>query len=493
MVDSPPGGYLDRVTETLITIGIEALHVLAALVLLLSGRRQPAATLAWLFAIIFLPFIGLACYYLFGARRFQREADRAAQAADRIQEVAGKVSSAVEEQWPDEAGERTRSLVSLGSRVSNRPASPGNAVEMLVDGAATYGAMIRAIGAAKDHIHVLFYIIQPDETGVALRDRLARRAKEGVDVRVLVDGVGSMGLPGDFFDPVIQAGGSAAEFKPVRKFFFRERWRDRIDFRNHRKVVVIDGRIGFTGGINVGREYLGLDPELGKWRDTHVRIEGPAVNSLQKVFAGDWLQATGEVLEEDRYFPAPRDPPPGRCLAQIIDSGPDFVWSPISHIFTHCISLARERIWITNPYFVPGAPMRHALITAALRGIDVRILLPARSDSFLVRWASRSYFEEFLEAGVRIFLYRRGFIHAKTMLVDEWVSTIGSVNLDMRSFYLNFELNAFLYGSEMVGKMATQFREDLRNATEATLEQEQAMRLPARLLSSGARLMSPLL
>ena len=481
------------VTEFLITLTIVLIHGLAVLALLLSERRQPAATLAWIFAIIFLPFFGLWFYYLLGASRFRREVTRASEAADRIERVACESRSG-EGPLPTELGSgRTRSLLRLGSRISNRPACSGNQANMLVDGAATYAAMTEALNEARDHIHVLFYIIQPDETGSALRDLLAARAAEGIEVRVLVDGVGSSSLPDDFFLPVVRAGGQAAVFKPLRWLVVRTRWRDRVDFRNHRKIVVVDGRVGFTGGINIGREYLGLDPERGTWRDTHLRVEGPVVNSLQRVFAGDWFQATQQLLGLARYYPEGKSPLPGDCLAQVIDSGPDFDWSPISHIFTHCVSLARERIWIANPYFVPGLPMRHALITAALRGVDVRVLLPARSDSFLVRWASRSYFKEFLEAGVRIFRYERGFLHAKTMLADDWVATIGSANLDMRSFYLNFELNVFVYGREMVEELAVQFELDLTHASESSLKEERALGFPQRLLSSGARLMSPLL
>ena len=480
-------------TEYLITFAVVLVHGLAILALLLSERRHPAATLAWMFAIIFLPFFGMGLYYAIGARRFRREAIRAAEATDRAKEAARHLASADRLPLEEPASQRTRALLRLGSRVADRPASSGNAVQLLVDGAATYEAMTSALNAASDHIHVLFYIIQPDETGTALRDLLVARAEEGIEVRILVDDVGSSKLPSDFFDPIRRAGGSAAVFKRVRWLYVRARWRDRFDFRNHRKIVVVDGRIGFTGGINIGREYLGLDPERGDWRDTHVQVEGPAVNALQRVFSSDWFQATRQTLSDDRYYPEFEKPLPGDCLTQVVGSGPDFDWSPISHIFTHCIALARERVWIANPYFVPGLPMRHALVTAALRGVDVRLLLPGRPDSLVVYWASRSYFKELLEAGARIFLYQRGFLHAKTMLADSWVATIGSANLDMRSFYLNFELNLFVYGRRTVEQLARQFEEDLGNASEITLEQERSMGFPRRLLCSSARLMSPLL
>jgi cardiolipin synthase len=387
---------------------------------------------------------------------------------------------------------RTEGLLRLGQRLVEAPASHGNGTRILVDGAATYRAMIQAIETAKDHIHVEFYIFQPDETGTALRDRLARKARAGVQVRVLVDAAGSSALPGDFWAPLREAGGKAAVFHPIGEMLARFRRRDRIDFRNHRKIVVVDGRIGFTGGINVGREYLGLDPAHGKWRDTHVRIEGPAALGLQWTFAQDWLFAADERLEAERYFPDP-GARAGDSIVQVIDSGPDRTWSPIGHFYTQTIALARERVWITNPYFIPGPALEEALVTAALRGVDVRLLLPRRGDRVLVALAGGSYYKTMLQAGARIFLYDRGFVHAKTMVVDSWVGTIGSANMDTRSFHLNFELNVFVYDTEFVNELAAQFRRDLGAASELSLSLEETRGLPLRLLRAGARLLAPVL
>jgi len=272
---------------------------------------------------------------------------------------------------------------------------------------------------------------------------------------------------------------------------WRRRRHYRVDFRNHRKIVVVDGRIGFTGGINVGTEYLGRDPTLGKWRDTHVRLEGPAALSLQTTFAEDWFSATGDLLDTARYFPP--EPGNGDAVVGVVDSGPDRTWSPISYVYGQAIALARERVWITSPYFVPGPDLEMTLIGAALRGVDVRLLLPGISDSWLVQQAARSYYRRFLEAGVRIFEYKRGFVHAKTMVVDSWVGTVGSANMDTRSFQLNFELNAFVYGERFADELADHYRADLRHAAEVDLEQARHVRYPVRLLRSVARLLSPLL
>jgi len=364
---------------------------------------------------------------------------------------------------------------------------------MLVDAKAAYAAMARAIEDARHHVHVEFYIIQPDSTGVRLRRLLTEKARAGLDVRVICDGLGSGRLPADFWDPLIEAGGQATWFRPVARIIARLPLRDRIDFRNHRKLVIVDGRIGFTGGINVGREYLGLDPDVGYWRDTHVQIEGPAVLSLQKVFAEDWLQATDELLDDARYYPAPPAEAVGSYSVHVIDSGPDRTYSPISFLFNHAFALARERIWITSPYFIPNAAIRQSLISAALRGVDVRLLVPLKPDHKLVMLAATSYFLPLLEVGARIYRYERGFVHAKSMGVDDWVGTVGSANMDMRSFHLNYEVNAFVYGEKFCEQLAQQYLVDLENARETSLEQERQTGLLVRLARAGARMLSPLL
>jgi cardiolipin synthase A/B len=481
-------------TQALISAALIVIHVSAIVMLLLAERRQPTATLAWLLALVFLPLVGVVLYLLIGATR-QRVASRSQEAATRIDRVFAShdVLDRLQRSTRGDLDARTASLLKLGQRVSTTPPSHGNSATVLHNAAMTYRSMLEAIENATNHIHVEFYIIQPDRTGIALRDRLTEKARGGVEVRVLVDGLGSLGLPAGFWQPLQDAGGQAAVFRPVLRTLRRLSRRDRVDFRNHRKIVVTDGKVGFTGGINVGREYLGLDPEMGRWRDTHVRIAGPSVLALQRAFAEDWLTATGELIDDERFFPSQSEGDEGDCMVQIVDSGPDRPWSSMSYIYTQAIALARERLWITNPYFVPSPPIFEGLIAAALRGIDVRILLPKRSDSLLVSLAAASFFKELLEAGVRIFQYERGFIHAKTMLVDSWVGTIGSANLDMRSFNLNFELNAFVYGEAFVETLAEHFLADLENAVERDEAAESKVIVPVRLARAGARLLSPML
>lgn len=477
--------------EILVALIPLAFHIPAIIFLLFSERRQPSATLAWLLTLIFLPVIGLVLYLLIGRTRSRHIANRVKFSVAQVETVLRKHS-------PFESAHecnlrcvepRTATMAQLGKELASTPALDGNRVQLLIDAEHTYTRIVGAIEQAREHIHVQFYIIQPDETGRGLRDRLTRRAHEGIQVRVLVDGLGSASLPGDFWKPLTDAGGQAAIFRPIWGILSRILKRDRIDYRNHRKIVVVDGKSGFTGGINVGREYLGLDPEIGRWRDTHVMLEGPSVLALQKTFAEDWLLTTGELLEDASYFPECDVRPAENCIVQVLDSGPDRRWSPIAFYQNHIFALAANRVWITSPYFIPSPSLEDALISASLRGVDVRLLVPMRSDSRLVAWASASYYPRLIEAGVRIYRYERGFVHAKTMVVDNWVASVGSANMDLRSFHLNFELNVFVYGAKFVNDLATQFEIDLEHATELR-EAPSGWRI---LRGNLARILSPLL
>lgn len=478
---------------TLVIIGVVLVQLAVIFGFILLDRRQPAATLAWILGVLFIPVIGVILYLVLGLRRTTKRSRAAEKIAKRTDEVFRRHATVV---YAAEGGRElvpwVEPTISLGTRVDQSPASQGNAVAILRNAAATYEAMRAAIEAAEHHIHVQFYIIQPDETGTRLRDLLARRARDGIEVRVLCDAIGSLHLPSGFWLPLEEAGGRAAYFAPVH-IAPRFRRRDRINFRNHRKNVVVDGRVGLTGGINIGREYLGLDPEIGAWRDSHIRLEGASVVGLQQTFVEDWLSTTGELLDDARYFEVNEDEPPGDAVVQIVASGPDRPWSLIHRIYALAIAQARERVWISSPYFVPDRVMQSAIVTAALSGVDTRLLLPQRSDSRLVSWASRSYYGELLDAGVRIYEYRRGFLHAKSMVIDNWLGTIGSANMDIRSFHLNYELNAFVYDDCFTAELAEQFQQDLVDAAELAPDWAQQLSYRRRLIHAFAGLMSPLL
>jgi cardiolipin synthase len=468
-------------------------HVVIIGAVLLTRRRDPSTTLAWILFIVVAPVVGACIYVVFGRTRIRRTVKRSGRAETRLRRVLSRydVFDRLVGRGSATMSARTKAQVHLGNALASTPASAGNKIQVLTDAAMTYRDMVQAIEQAEHHIHVEFYIFQPDAVGRALRDQFVRKAASGVEVRVICDAVGSSALPSGFWKPLVAAGGNAAYFSPLTKLRARLQRRDRFDFRDHRKIVVIDGKIGYTGGINVGREYLGLDPSIGRWRDTHLRIDGPAVLSLQYAFSRSWLMTTGETLDDERYFPD--CPVCGDSAVQIVDSGPDRNWPTMELYYTQIIAMARERVWITNPYFIPSQAIESVLYAAALRGVDVRLLLPKKSDSRLVTLASRSYYSELLHAGTRIFEYKHGFVHAKTMVVDDWVATIGSANMDLRSFNLNFELNAFVFGSEVCRTVAENFQVDLMTATEVTLQAERRIPIHRRLLCASARLLSPLL
>ncbi len=470
-----------------------AVQLVTVLGFVLVERREPQATLTWVLAVVFIPVLGALLYLIFGLGRTVRRI-RLGQRVERLTRVA----FARWHVWRKARGRgelsltaQTRPVAQLAERVAQARACTGNAIEMLVDARATYDAMLAAIRTAARHVHVEFYIIQPDSAGERLRDALVERASTGVRVRVLCDGVGCLKLPDAFWEPLERAGGQVGWFSPLRLApLFRSP--HRMNFRNHRKNVVVDGVIGFTGGINIGREYLGLDPEIGHWRDTHVEIRGPAVIDLQKTFVEDWLAATAELLDAEDLFPE-LDGPAGDGVVQVVATGPDRPWSLIQQLFVLAIARAERRVWITSPYFIPDAIVKNALITASLAGMDVRVLVPRRSDNRLVDLASRNHFQELHGAGVRIHEYDAGFLHAKTMVIDDGLGVIGSTNMDVRSFQLNYELTAFFYDRHLVSQLAGLFEADLAHAPELPSTWVRDLGYGRRLLYACAGLMSPML
>jgi cardiolipin synthase len=471
---------------------------------LLLERRRPAATLAWLFALVFLPVAGLLAYVLIGRRRVRRRrrvrARRGVNPTDATRHMANIESS------PEDLPEPMRGLVRMAVRTAAAPLRHADSVEVLHDPAAAFEAMEQAIESAEHRIHLEFYIWRGDETGDRLIQLLAARAEAGVKVRLLHDDFGSLGTSREHFRPLIEAGGEVAAFGRLR---FRLRLaRSRAQFRNHRKLLNVDGRIGFVGGINVGNEYRGTDRHGRRWNDMLVRFDGDAVLSTEAIFLEDWLTATRELLELDTDLPkadasgvALRERPdtPAQStgpLLQIIPSGPDVSLVPtIATQFAGAIGSAQSRVWIATPYFVPDEPLAVLLRTAALRGVDVRILVPAaeNNDSRLVALAARSYFDELLAAGCRIFEFLPGMLHAKYVVVDDCVSAIGSANMDVRSFYINYEITAMFYDAPVTRDVAEVFERDLTESREVGRAQRTALPTPVRLAEATARLLSPLL
>jgi cardiolipin synthase len=440
-------------------------------------KREPVATLSWLLGLAALPVIGFLIYQVFGPQKIKRH--RLRRSRSRMPRESTGLDG------DDEAIELAR----LGAATTGLPPSTARSVRLLVDGAATYAALLEAVRGAREHVHLEYYTCQPDSTGNALLEALVERARAGVKVRLLLDAVGSASATKQFFAPLLSAGGEFCWFHPAR--FGRIWTRTWVNMRTHRKIVVIDGRIGFTGGINItDDENDSLRDDA--FRDLHLRIDGDAVRALQVVFVEDWMYATRSraLLAELTRNPLPRRP--GTVSTQVLPSGPDSSWESIHRLHVSAIHAARERVWLSTPYFVPGEAATMALTSAALGGLDVRLMVPRRSDSLLVTLAARSYFDDLLAAGVKVYEYGPRMLHTKALLVDDAFALIGSANFDNRSFRLNFELSVLFHDTTIAGELAALFEHDLANAPRVRDDRQRPL-LRARLPEALARLGSPLL
>ena len=445
-----------------------------------TDRRAPASTLAWIVVLAFLPLIGLPFYLLVGPRRLRRQRSRYKDLSESVSRALSTVE--LHPEIPPDIARQVR----LAARLDEAPLSSAISLSHYRSGAEAFAAIERDIAAARHHVHLEFYIWSNDGTGQRLRDLLIQRARAGIEVRVLVDSVGA-GVNAAFFRDLIAAGGQYARFNPPR-FGLRLRL---LNFRSHRKIVVVDGEIGYLGGMNVCDEQTAGVAGERPWRDTQLRIEGEAVRWLQRSFLENWQFSTPSLLRIEReYFPRQ---PRGDHWLQIVRGGPDRLVFPIHEFFFTAIAGADERIWITCPYLVPDEATLLAIRSAAHRGVDVRLLVPIRGDSRLVAAAVRSYYDDWLASGARVFEYRPAMLHAKTMVIDRELAVVGSANVDNRSFRLNFEIVAAIYGSAAADRLAGEFELDLRRAREVRpfhLARRGRFRVLGEL---GARLFSALL
>lgn len=455
---------------------LEVVWVGAATVWILTERRAPTATIAWIVTLAFMPIVGIPVYFLIGPRRLRRRRDRYLGLSSRVAESIRRFDREGKEP-PDVLRQ-----MKLAIRLDEAPLATARRLVYHHNGEAAYRAMERAIADAKHHLHLEFYIWDSDATGTRFRDLLVERARAGVEVRVLIDAMGSRaGVR--FFRPLRDAGGRFQRFNPA--FPLRTRF---INFRTHRKILVADGAIGFTGGMNISESqasgWLGGPP----WRDTMIEIEGRAVRGLQRAFYENWSFASEEVLPaEPPYFPEEAD---GPFRLQIVRSGPDRRVYPIHEFLFAAIAGADERVWVACPYLVPDEAIYTALRSAAHRGIDVRLLVSRRSDSRLVQAAVRSYYEDWIAAGIKVYEYQPAMLHAKNMVVDDELAVVGTANLDNRSFRLNFEIVAAIYDPAAVAELAATFEHDFAGAKPVTAKQMEQRTWLGRLAQDGARLFS---
>ncbi len=500
-------------------------YVVAITIIVVLERRRPNATIALVLALIFLPVFGALAYFLFG-RRLKRRLRLRRRRIIRPVDATRGFAAAVE--LPAGATPNQRGLVRLALRTAAAPVRHASEVKLHSEPHATFDAMLEMIDRAEHYVHLLFYIWRDDATGREFVARLAARARIGVRVRVLLDHLGSFGVDETHFAPLLEAGGELGWFGRLRIPW--RPWRNTVNFRNHRKILVADGQRGFVGGVNVGDEYRGTGASLRGWQDVMMDLSGDAVVGLDAVFLEDWLVSTGQVVdiyghrsvalahvdarrpsgrnwlrkrprdtalrEHDPYGSLPRRAPAAAGpLVQIIPSGPDApVADAIGTQIVAAVACAFTRVWIVTPYLIPDEPLLLALRTAALRGVDVRLIVPAEAhnDSRLAALAAASYYDELFEAGARIFEYQAGMLHSKYAVFDD-VALVGSANMDVRSFHLNYEVVAMFYDAAVTTSMIDRFALDLVDSLEVTAPARRGLGWQRRLAEGFARVLSPLL
>jgi cardiolipin synthase len=452
-------------------------------------NRHPTQTITWLVVLGSFPLVGFIFYLLFG-RNYRKEK------MFRKKYFLDKQAFLTVEGENDPRSEEKRRLLrehqgrlfSLAQKLGNSPISFDTATKVLTNGEETFRHIIEELKRARHHIHLEYYIVRHDQIGNEIKDILIEKAHQGVKVRFMFDAVGSWQLSKSYINELKNAGIETVSFGPVKLPFLN----NKFNFRNHRKIIVIDGTIGFVGGLNIGDEYLGRNKGFGFWRDTHLMLKGEAVRSLQLIFLQDWYYMTSHSFLTAEYL-SPQIDYETHGGVQLIPGGPDNEWSVIKNIFFSMITSAKKSVWIASPYFIPDEDVFSALKVAALSGVDVRLLVPNRPDKRIVFHASRSYFPELLEAGVKVYEYERGFMHSKIIIVDGELASIGTSNMDMRSFHLNFEVNAFLFRTKSTQKLVEEYLNDLEYSKPIDLKVFSQRHIGFRLLESTARLLSPLL
>ena len=468
---------------SLVILLVQVLGLLNAAHAVMNVRSSQGA-IAWSLALIGLPWIAIPLYWTLGRTRFKGYPEAIRQAYARYEARAPLI---VENLRPYLAPlpEEIKPLEKLVSTLSELPCTSGNQVTLLVDGDATFEAMLAAIHGARDYILFQFYIVKDDDIGREVMAALIAKAQQGVRVCFSYDEIGSHQLSRATRLRLRNSGVQVTAFKSTKGFGNSFQ----LNFRNHRKILVVDGSVGFVGGLNIGDEYLGRDRHFGDWRDTHLRIQGPAVKCLQLSFQKDWYWATDHTdLANWEISP----PPEASESVLILPSGPADDYQTCTLFFNSIFNLAQQRLWIASPYFVPDEATLATLKMAALRGVDVRIILPANPDHQIVYLCSFSYYTELKKAGIKLYRFRKGFMHQKVVLVDNLMAGVGTVNLDNRSFHLNFEVMAFMLQGPALTQVEAMLLKDLENSDLVDLDDYHRRPLKFRLAVRAARLMAPL-
>ena len=467
------------------------LTVVFIAILIILENRNPVKTISWILVLVLLPFAGIIIYLFFGQeyRKTKMYSRKGLKDLEKLRNLTLEQLDNLptnQLQMSDRLYAK-RHLMNLMLSNSNAILTNNNELKVLRNGEETFPEIFREIEQARHHIHLEYYIVEDDTIGNYLRGLLIQKAKEGVEVRFIYDDVGSWELKRKWLKTMTDAGIKVDCFMRVRF----PNLTSRVNYRNHRKILVVDGNTAFVGGLNFADRYQDGVAGIGPWRDTHLKITGGGATALQIIFMADWYFVSKEILKGESYF-KPFVPGNGK-LVQMVASGPDSDWESIGQAYFAAIASAAESVFISTPYLMPTADIVTALKTSALGGIDVRIIVPGMSDAITPKWGTNSYIEELLEAGVKIYFYKAGFIHSKVIVVDGIFSSVGTANLDFRSLETNFEVNAMIYDEETAGILASQFIEDQAKSDQVILEEWVKRPRLNKIKESFARILSPML
>lgn len=468
-----------------IILAIYIVIVLGTIITILLDNRQPSKTMAWLLVLIFVPIVGIILYFFFG-QNTRKERSMSQRSMD---ELTKRSMLEFVVQKDLKLPTHYQPLIQLFTNQNTALPFKDNEVDIFVEGADFFLALLKAIGQAKDHIHIESYIIEDDALTNLIADALIDKAAEGVEVRMIYDYVGCWKVPSRYFERLRAGGVDVRSFMPVHFPAFT----GKVNYRNHRKLAVIDGKIGFIGGMNIAMRYM-RGSNSQPWRDTHLRIRGGAVYGIQRAFLVDWYFVNRTLISSQKYYPPLDTSISNNCIAQVVTSSPISPWPEIMQGYVRILLQAQHYVFMETPYFLPTEPVLFALRTAAVAGVDVRLMLPKHSDVKIVEWASRSYISTMIEAGVKVYLYTEGFNHSKLLVADDNLCTCGSTNIDFRSFENNLEANIFFYDQSLALRMKEVFFKD----QEACVLIEKLSDLTHRpfinrLWESIVRLLSPLL
>ncbi len=461
-------------------------------VVIFNEKRETGSTWAWLLVLILLPLAGLLIYLVFGRQlRHKNSYAKLGQERRLPPSIPNEKRKRIDQTIVDghHLLKKYSKIYLMYVTSFNTFASLDNEVIIFRDGHEKFDALFQDIRKAKKEINIQYYTIQPDELGKKLRDSLIKKAMNGVKIRILYDEIGSRRMNRSFFKELMIYGGEVHVFFPSFLKFFNFH----LNNRNHRKACIIDGSVAYIGGLNIGNEYLGLNTKYGYWRDTHLRIKGEAVNHIQQAFILDWYQTSKQQDLRFDEFSFRNEKHNGNSPVQVITSGPYSETEHLKNMYIQLIMSAKESVYIQTPYFIPDPSFLDACKIALLAGVDIRIMIPNKDDKLLVYWATRSYVGELLAYGARILLYEKGFLHAKAIVVDQEIASVGSANIDVRSFKLNFEMNTIIYDKEVSNELYHLFMKDSQVSSELTINKFRERSFPNKCMEAISRLFSPIL